>query len=71
MSMTIADVDQAEAALAAAKEKYHGSGKAEKHAAEFREAKREVVRLRSAWRAQEEAAGRRGTVGGDAVKVEE
>lgn len=68
--ISIADVDQAEAALSTAKQKYHGSGKSPDHKDEFLEAKRNVVRLRTAWRAQEEQAGRRGLVGGDAVKVE-
>jgi predicted P-loop ATPase len=69
--VSIADIDQAEAALAAAKEAYYGSDKAEEHREAFQEAKRNVVQLRSAWRTQETAAGRRGLVGGDAVATTE
>lgn len=68
--VSIAEVDQAEAELAAAKETYHGSDRAEEHRAAFQDAKRKLVELRSAWRAQEEAAGRRGLVGGDAEVTE-
>lgn len=60
--LTIADVDQAEARLADAKANLTGQ--------EYRDVKREVVAIRSAWRQQEEAAGRRaGRVGGDAVET--
>lgn len=66
--ITVAEVDQAEAALAEAKAKYHGSDKKDGKA-EFQQAKRDVVQLRQQFRMQEEAAGRRtGMVGGDAVK---
>lgn len=69
--ITIAEVDQAEAALKDTKEAYYASDKAPEESAAFREAKRAVVSLRQAWRLQEEAAGRRsGLAGGDAVKVE-
>lgn len=67
--ISIARVDQAEAALADAKATYYESGKAEEHKAAFDEAKQEVVAARRAWRQQEEQAGRRsGFVGGDVTR---
>jgi hypothetical protein len=69
--ISIADVDQAEAALAAAREAYYASDKTDADKVAFGEAKRAVVEVRSAWRAQEESAGRRGPVGGDAVVTNE
>lgn len=69
--ISVAEVDQAEAALADAKATYNASEKTEEDAAAFRAAKRQTVELRQAWRLQEEAAGRRtGKVGGDAVAEE-
>jgi hypothetical protein len=63
--VSIADVDQAEARLAEAKDKKRAD---EIDPEEFRAIKNEVNNLRQAWRRQEEAAGRRGGfVGGDAV----
>lgn len=61
--VSIAEVDQAEAALAEAKAAYADNPDTK---AEFLEAKRQVVAVRQAYRQQEEAAGRRGRVGGDA-----
>lgn len=70
--ITVADIDQAEAALLDEKGKYHGSGKSAEHKPAFDAAKKHLVTLRQQYRIQEEAAGRRtGKVGGDAVKVEE
>lgn len=67
--ISIAEVDQAEAALADAKSTWYGSDKDPAHRDAFDAAKREVVRVRQAYRLQEEAAGRRGgPVGGDAMK---
>lgn len=67
--ITVAEVDQAEARLKDAKEAYYASDKAPEEAESFRDAKREIVAVRQAWRVQEEAAGRRtGLAGGDAVK---
>lgn len=67
--VSIARVDQAEAALADAKAVYYESDRAEEHKAAFQEAKQEVVAARQAWRQQEEQAGRRnGFVGGDVTR---
>jgi hypothetical protein len=69
--ISLAEVDQAEAALKDAKEAYYASGKAPEETERFREVKREIVAIRQAYRIQEEAAGRRtGLAGGDAVKAE-
>lgn len=63
--VSIADVDQAEARLAEAKDKKRAGDLGDE---EFRAVKNEVNNLRQAWRRQEEAAGRRnGFVGGDAT----
>lgn len=63
--VSIADVDQAEARLAEAKDKKRAD---EISSEEFRAVKNEVNSLRQAWRRQEELAGRRnGFVGGDAT----
>lgn len=67
--ISIASVDQAEAALSAAKCAFYESGKSEEFRPAFVEAKREVVAVRRAWRQQEEQAGRRnGFVGGDVTR---
>ena len=63
LPITLASLDQAEARLAEAKKKKANKSMTER---EYRTVKRDVVQLRVAWRAQEEAAGRRnGLVGGD------
>jgi hypothetical protein len=63
--VTIADVDQAEAALADAKARREAG----EDVPEYRDVKREAVRARRDWRLQEEAAGRRtGRIGGDAYQ---
>lgn len=59
--ITVAELDQAEAELAQAKKSKNVERRAE--------ASQRLADLRSAWRIQEEAAGRRaGFVGGDAAK---
>lgn len=63
--ITIADVDQAEAALADAKARKQAGD-----ASDYVNVKRRAVQTRVGWRQQEEAAGRRnGKVGGDAVQT--
>lgn len=68
--VSIADVDQAEAALADAKEAHYAPGERSAEEQQAYDATKEhVVAVRRAWREQEESAGRRGpgvTVGGDA-----
>ncbi len=70
--ISIAEVDQALAAMTEAKQRFYDSGKDEALKAEFVDAKNTLNRVRSAWKLQEEEAGRRevavggATVGGDA-----
>lgn len=67
--ISIAEVDQAEAALADAKSAFYESGKSEELQGAFADAKRDAVAARRAWRQQEEQAGRRsGFVGGDVTR---
>lgn len=69
--ISIAEVDQALAAMSESKKKYYDSDKSDAHKAEFKENKNRLNELRKAWKLQEEAAGRRGLVGGDATKAED
>lgn len=69
--ISIAAVDQAEASYAEAKATYYASEQTDEDKETFRAAKQEIVSVRSAWRLQEEQAGRRQvgtTVEGDAVR---
>jgi hypothetical protein len=66
--ISLADVDQAEAALADAKAAFYASDKGPEASVPFKAAKLECNQVRQAYRTQEVAAGRRGPVGGDAVK---
>lgn len=68
--ISIAEVDQAEAALADAKNAYRENEDDAAAKETFLDAKRHVVAVRSAWRKQEEDAGNRGLVGGDATTEE-
>lgn len=70
MPVDIADVEQAEASLLAAKEAAR-SDRSEENIAAVEQAKVALVQLRQAWREEETVQGRRtGTVGGDAVPTE-
>lgn len=69
--ISIADVDQALAALADAKEAYFASGRDPALKPMFDAAKRDLVQTRRAYRILQEADGARvGFVGGDAAPQE-
>lgn len=57
--ITLAEVDQAEAALLEAKKKARTKSATDADQATRKKAAEKLVELRSAWRRQEEAAGRR------------
>lgn len=66
--ITIAEVDQAEAEFLALKKKAQAKSATNATRDEYKEMAREFAELRSAYRFQEEQAGRRvGLVGGDAT----
>lgn len=70
--ISLAELDQAEARLAEAKGRYFGrkGARNEEHRDAHKQAMQELADLRSKYRQQEEAAGRRtGLVGGDAVQT--
>lgn len=67
-TVSVAKVDQAEAKLLDTKERAHAKSATAADRRAYQRAAQRLSELRRSWREQEEAAGRRGLVGGDATR---